>query len=84
MPRFGNPPWKAAKRRMADGPVPRVEHRHCARFGIEAAINTILPREPEHALTMGIERSELIAGVQPVAREAIAELIGRYERVWHW
>ena len=38
----------------------------------------------EDAAERGIERRELIAGVQPVAREAIAELIGRYERVWHW
>ena len=38
----------------------------------------------EDVAERGIERSELIAGVQPVAREAIAELIGRYERVWHW
>jgi sulfur relay (sulfurtransferase) DsrF/TusC family protein len=32
----------------------------------------------------GIERSELIGGAEPVAREAIAELLGRYARVWHW
>ena len=38
----------------------------------------------EDVAERGIERSELIAGVQPVAREAVAELVGRYERVWHW
>ena len=32
----------------------------------------------------GIERSELIAGTQPIAREAVADLVGRYGRVWHW
>jgi intracellular sulfur oxidation DsrE/DsrF family protein len=32
----------------------------------------------------GIERAELIAGAQPVAREAVADLIGRYSRVWYW
>jgi len=32
----------------------------------------------------GIERDELIAGAQPVARAGLADLIGRYERVWHW
>jgi hypothetical protein len=32
----------------------------------------------------GIEKSELIAGTQPVAREAVADLVSRYGRVWHW
>ena|SRR5438876_6066889 len=32
----------------------------------------------------GIERSELIAGPQPVARASVADLFGRYGRVWHW
>ena len=32
----------------------------------------------------GIERGELVAGAQPVAREAVADLVGRYDRVWHW
>jgi sulfur relay (sulfurtransferase) DsrF/TusC family protein len=32
----------------------------------------------------GIERAELIAGAQPVAREAVANLVGRYDRVWYW
>ena len=32
----------------------------------------------------GIERSELIAGAKPVTREGVAELVGRYGRVWYW
>jgi hypothetical protein len=32
----------------------------------------------------GIERNELINGAQPVAREAVAELLSRYNRVWYW
>jgi intracellular sulfur oxidation DsrE/DsrF family protein len=32
----------------------------------------------------GIERNELINGAQPVARGAVAELVGRYGRVWYW
>ena len=32
----------------------------------------------------GIERGELIADAQPVAREAVADLVSRYGRVWYW
>ena len=32
----------------------------------------------------GIERNELINGARPVARDAVAELVGRYGRVWYW
>ena len=32
----------------------------------------------------GIERNELINGAQPVARNAVAELVGRFGRVWYW
>src|SRR5271169_4903496 len=32
----------------------------------------------------GIERNELINSAQPVARGAVAELLGRYDRVWYW
>jgi intracellular sulfur oxidation DsrE/DsrF family protein len=32
----------------------------------------------------GIQRNELINGAQPVARAAVAELVGRYGRVWYW
>ena len=32
----------------------------------------------------GIERNELINGAQPVARAAVAGLVGRYGRVWYW
>jgi intracellular sulfur oxidation DsrE/DsrF family protein len=32
----------------------------------------------------GIERNELINGAQPVARNAVADLVSRYGRVWYW
>ena len=32
----------------------------------------------------GIERNELINGAQPVPRNAVADLVGRYGRVWYW
>lgn len=32
----------------------------------------------------GIERNELINGAQPVARDAVADLVSRYGRVWYW
>ena len=32
----------------------------------------------------GIERNELINGASPVAREAVADLVNRYGRVWYW
>jgi hypothetical protein len=35
-------------------------------------------------LLRGIERNELINSAQPVARGAVAELLGRYDRVWYW
>src|SRR5215469_2344349 len=38
----------------------------------------------EDVAERGIERNELINGAQPVAREAVAELLGRHGRVWYW
>jgi hypothetical protein len=38
----------------------------------------------EDAAERGIERSEVIAEARPVARNAVAELIGRHDRVWYW
>ena len=32
----------------------------------------------------GIERNELINGAQPVARDAVADLVSCYGRVWYW
>jgi sulfur relay (sulfurtransferase) DsrF/TusC family protein len=32
----------------------------------------------------GIARNELVNNAQPVAREAVAEMLGRYERIWYW
>src|SRR5215472_71327 len=36
-----------------------VEHRHCARFGVEPAIDSVLPGEPEHALAIKSCRVEV-------------------------
>src|ERR1700756_998932 len=32
----------------------------------------------------GIEKNEIIAGVEPVRRGGLAELVGSYGRVWQW
>ena len=32
----------------------------------------------------GIERSQLVAGVQPVERAKVPSLFDRYEQVWSW
>jgi sulfur relay (sulfurtransferase) DsrF/TusC family protein len=38
----------------------------------------------EDVAERGIARNELVNSAQPVAREAVAEMLGRYERVWYW
>jgi len=38
----------------------------------------------EDVAERGIERNELINSAQPVARAAVGELLGRYDRVWYW
>lgn len=38
----------------------------------------------EDLVGRGIEVSQLIAGVRPVTRAAVADLIAGYGRVWHW
>jgi len=35
-------------------------------------------------MSPSIERNELINAAQPVARGAVGELLGRYDRVWYW
>src|SRR5713101_8186557 len=45
------------------GAARRVEHRHSACFGIESAIDTVLPGEPEHALA--IEGCSVEIGIAP-------------------
>src|SRR5262245_38136818 len=32
----------------------------------------------------GLERSELIAGVEPVSRAGLPKLFAGYDQVWHW
>ena len=38
----------------------------------------------EDLVERGIERSELIAGVEPVARATLPALFAGYDQVWHW
>jgi sulfur relay (sulfurtransferase) DsrF/TusC family protein len=38
----------------------------------------------EDVAERGIARNELVNSAQPVTREAVAEMLGRYERVWYW
>ncbi len=32
----------------------------------------------------GLGHNEIIAGARPVARDGVAELVGRHDRVWYW
>lgn len=32
----------------------------------------------------GLSRDDLVDGVQPTSRDAVAELIGSHDRVWYW
>ena len=32
----------------------------------------------------GLERSDLIPGVEPIARGRLPRLLGEYHQVWHW
>ncbi len=32
----------------------------------------------------GLERSELVGGIKPVARAGLAKLFASYEQIWHW
>ena len=38
----------------------------------------------EDVHSAALERDELINGAQPLSREAVAELLSRYDRVWFW
>lgn len=38
----------------------------------------------EDAAERGIEHRELIPGAQPIPREAVAEHLNRYRRIWYW
>jgi hypothetical protein len=38
----------------------------------------------EDVAERGIEPGEIVSGAKPVRREAVAGLVGRYERVWYW
>src|SRR5208337_2118077 len=49
------------------GAARRIEHRHCACFGIESTIDTVLPGEPEHALA--IEGCNVEINVAPLLGE---------------
>jgi len=32
----------------------------------------------------GVQRSEIVAGVEPISRGKLAQLFGHYDHVWHW
>lgn len=38
----------------------------------------------DDAAERGIETSDLIDGIKPVARRGVAKLLGDYDEVWHW
>jgi hypothetical protein len=38
----------------------------------------------EDAAERGIERADLIEGVQPIGRAGLTDLLGRHDLVWHW
>jgi sulfur transfer complex TusBCD TusB component (DsrH family) len=38
----------------------------------------------EDLAARGVERSELIAGVEPVGRATLPSLLAGYDQVWHW
>ncbi len=38
----------------------------------------------EDALERGIQRGDLIEGVQPLGRAGVAQLFESYDQVWHW
>jgi sulfur relay (sulfurtransferase) DsrF/TusC family protein len=38
----------------------------------------------DDAAERGLERTDLIAGVKPVARAGVAKLFAGYDQIWHW
>jgi hypothetical protein len=38
----------------------------------------------EDAAERGLEQSELLEGIRPVARRELAALLNRFEQIWHW
>jgi len=38
----------------------------------------------DDAIDRGIEPSDLIEGIKPVARGGMAKLLGEYDEIWHW
>lgn len=38
----------------------------------------------DDAAERGLEATDLSSAVTPIARTRLADLVGRYERVWHW
>lgn len=38
----------------------------------------------EDIVERGLERASLVPGLEPIPRARIAQLLGRYDRVWHW
>ena len=38
----------------------------------------------EDVADRGLERSELVDGLELIARADVAKLVGKYDQVWHW
>jgi len=38
----------------------------------------------EDVAERGLERSDLLEGVQPVSRRGVAKLFAGYDQIWHW
>jgi intracellular sulfur oxidation DsrE/DsrF family protein len=38
----------------------------------------------DDAAERGLERSDFVAGVKPVARAGLPKLFGGYDQIWHW
>jgi len=32
----------------------------------------------------GLERTDLIGGLEPISRSRMAKLCGDYDQIWHW
>jgi intracellular sulfur oxidation DsrE/DsrF family protein len=59
---------------------PRVAHDLSALIGKGVEICYVA----EDMADRGIAQAQIIGGAKPVGRDAVADLVGRYDRVWYW
>lgn len=59
---------------------PRIEHDLRSLIGKGATVYALAEDLAEH----GIGGSDLVPGVEPIGMRALAELLPRYDHVWHW